>query len=127
MKFLKEASNSIWALVHQNSNVVITTLVCLMFFFCYKISNDTKHYEELHNLQMENIMISNELGQSIDLLNEQARNMNYMEDVLEARTQQINEMGAFLNVLIKKLQSLGEWPLKPDSLPKPGDPARSEA
>ena len=89
-----------------------------MFFFCYKISNDTKHYEELHNLQMENIMISNELGQSIDLLNEQARNMNSMEDVLEARTQQINEMGAFLNVLIKKLQSLGEWPLKPDSLPK---------
>ena len=96
MKFLKEASTNIWALVHENSNVVITTLVCLMFFFCYKISNDTKHYEELHNLQMENIMISNELGQSIDLLNEQARNMNSMEDVLEARTQQINEMGAFL-------------------------------
>ena len=127
MKFLKEASTSIWALVHQNSNVVITTLVCLMFFFCYKISNDTKHYEELHNLQMENIMISNELGQSIDLLNEQGRYMNSMQDALEARTQQINEMGAFFNVLIKKLQSLGEWPLKPDSLPKPGDPTRSEA
>ena len=127
MKFLKEASTSIWALVHQNSNVVITTLVCLMFFFCYKISNDTKHYEELHNLQMENIMISNELGQSIDMLNEQSRIMNSMEDALEVRAQQLNEMGAFLNVLIKKLQSLGEWPLKPDSLPKPGDPARSEA
>ena len=37
-------------------------------------------------------MISNELGQSIDLLNEQGRNMNSMQDVLEARTQQINEM-----------------------------------
>ena len=127
MNFLKEIPTRIRALVHEHSNVIITALVCLMFFFCYKISNDTKHYEELHNLQMENIMISNELGQSIDLLNEQGRNMNSMQDVLEARTQQINEMGAFLNVLIKKLQSLGEWPLKPDSLPKPGDPTRSEA
>ena len=127
MKFLKEASNSIWALVHQNSNVVITTLVCLMFFFCYKISNDTKHYEELHNLQMENIMISNELGQSIDMLNEQSRIMNSMEDALEVRTQQLNEMGAFLNVLIKQLESLGEWPLKENPSPKKGDPTRSEA
>ena len=76
---------------------------------------------------MEKMMISNELGQSIDMLSEQSRVMNSMEDALEARTEQLNEMGAFLNILIKKLQSLGEWPLKEDSLPKPGDPARSEA
>lgn len=127
MNFLKETLTRFWASVHKHYNVVITILVCLMFFFCYKISNDTKHYEQLHNLEMEKIMISNELGQSIDMLSEQSRIINSMEDALETRTQQINEMGAFLNVLIKKLQSLGEWPLKPDSLPKPGDPARSEA
>jgi len=127
MNFLKEIPTRIRAFVHEHSNVVITTLVCLMFFFCYKISNDTKHYEQLHNLQMEKMMISNELGQSIDMLSEQSRVMNSMEDALEARTEQLNEMGAFLNILIKKLQSLGEWPLKEDSLPKPGDPARSEA
>ena len=127
MNFLKETSSRIWAFVLKHSNVVITILVCLLFFFFYKISNDTKHYEKLHNLQMEKMMISNELGQSIDMLSEQSRVMNSMENALEIRTEQINEMGAFLNILIKKLQSLGEWPLKEDSVPKPGDPTRSEA
>ena len=127
MNFLKQTLTRFWAFVHEHYNVVITILVCLMFFFCYKISNDTKHYEQLHNLEMEKIMISNELGQSIDMLNEQSRIMNSMEDALETRTQQLNEMGAFLNVLIKKLQSLGEWPLKESPSPKKGDPARSEA
>ena len=127
MEKIKKLPSHIGDFINKNSNTIIALLISLLLFFTYKISNDTKHYEELHNLQMENIMISNELGQSIDLLNEQGRNMNSMQDALEARTQQINEMGALLNVLIKKLQSLGEWPLKPDSLPKPGDPARSEA
>ena len=127
MNSLKEIPSHIWAFVLKHSNVVVTVLICLCFFFFYKISNDTKHYEKLHNLQMENVMIANEIGQCMDMLGEQSRHINAMEEALEMRTDQLNEAASFINLLIKKLQSLGEWPLKEESFPKPDSPTRSEA
>jgi len=127
MKYLKEAPSHIWTFIHKHTNVVVTVLICLCFFFFYKISNDTKHYEKLHNLQMENVMLSNELGQAIDMITEQGRHVNKIEESLELRTQQLNEAAAFVNFLIEKLKSLGEWPPKEDPSPKPGNPTRSEA
>lgn len=126
MEKIKKLPNHIGSFIKEHSNTVIALLIASLLFFTYKISNDAKHYEELHNLQMEKVMISNELGQSIDMLSEQSRVMSSMENALETRTEQLNEMGAFLNVLVKKLQSLGEWPLKEDPTPK-GDPTKSEA
>jgi hypothetical protein len=127
MNSLKEIPSRVWAFVLKHSNVVVTVLVCLCFFFFYKVSNDTKRYEELHNLQMENVMIVNDIRQSMDMLGEQSRHIDAMEEALEMRTDQLNEAASFINLLIKKLQSLGEWPLKEESLPRPGSPTKSEA
>lgn len=127
MNYLKNAPSNIWTFILEQSNVVVTILVCLCLFFFYKISDDTKHYEELHNLQMENLMISNELGQALDMVTQQGVYINGVDEVLESRTRQLNEAGAFINILIKKLESLGEWPLRENSSPKPDNPTKSEA
>ena len=127
MNYLKNAPSNIWTFILRQSNVVIAILVCLCFFFFHKISNDTKHYEELHNLQMENLIISNELGQALDMVVQQGVHVNEVDEALENRTQQLSEAVSFINLLIKKLDSLGEWPLKENSSPKPGNPTKSEA
>tara|TARA_R110002110_G_scaffold38322_1_gene125248 strand:+ start:73 stop:456 length:384 start_codon:yes stop_codon:yes gene_type:complete len=127
MNYLKNARSNIWAFALKHTNVVVTVLICLCFFFFYKISSDTKHYEKLHNLQMENVMICNELGQSMDMLTEQARHADKLEEALEIRTDQRNEAAAFVNFLIERLKALGEWPPKENPSPKPSNPTRSEA
>jgi len=76
---------------------------------------------------MENVTLSNELGQSIDMISQQAQLVQELDEALEARTQQLNEAASFLNLLIEKLKSLGEWPPKEGLSPKPGNPTRSEA
>ena len=72
-------------------------------------------------------MICNELGQSMDMLTEQARHADKLEEALEIRTDQRNEAAAFVNFLIERLKALGEWPPKENPSPKPSNPTRSEA
>ena len=126
MEKIKKLPSHIGNFANKNSNIIIALLISLLLFFTYKISNDTKHYEELHNLQMENIMMQNEVQLAIDLVEDQRDKMEEIEDALNLRTQQLNEAAAFINFLIEKLKSLGEWPLKEGPSPK-GDHTRSEA
>ena len=120
---ITQAPSMIWSFIMKHSNVVIAVLVCLLMFFFYKINNDSKNFQKIHDLQMENMAIRNEISLALDLVDDQNDDMEKLDDIVKHQNQQMREANALINFLIEKLKTLGEWP--PKELPS--SPSSDEA
>ena len=120
---ITQAPSMIWSFIMKHSNVVMAVLVCLLMFFFYKINNDSKNFQKIHDLQMENMAIRNEISLALDLVDDQNDEMEKLDDIVKHQNQQMREANALINFLIEKLKTLGEWPPKEF----PSSPSSDEA
>ena len=86
---ITQAPSMIWSFIMKHSNVVIAVLVCLLMFFFYKINNDSKNFQKIHDLQMENMAIRNEISLALDLVDDQNDEMEKLDDIVKHQNQQM--------------------------------------